>query len=148
MLIFIYQNLSFATFVFDGTIRCYTFVFFLGIVEAITMLIPGLSGTATYMILGSYTFVLSLFASPLKNTLVLSLFSLGFIVSAILIIKLMSILFKKYARVTWSIIFAFFLFSCYFLVLQIIDSLNKTNILSFILLVIMGYFLANCFSDN
>ena len=112
------------------------------------MLIPGLSGTATYMILGSYTFVLSLFASPLKNTLVLSLFSLGFIVSAILIIKLMSILFKKYARVTWSIIFAFFLFSCYFLVLQIIDSLNKTNILSFILLVIMGYFLANCFSDN
>ena len=48
------------------------------------MLIPGLSGTATYMILGSYTFVLSLFASPLKNPLVLLLFSLGFIVSAIL----------------------------------------------------------------
>ena len=148
MLIFIYQNLSFAPFIFDGTIKCYTFVFFLGIVEAITMIIPGLSGTATYMILGSYTFVLSLFASPLKNTLVLLLFGLGFIVSAILIIKLISLLFKKYSRITWSIIFAFFLFSCYFLVLQIIDSLCKTNLLSFILLVIMGYFLANCFSDN
>lgn len=148
MLIFIYQNLSFAPFVFDGTIKCYIFVFFLGVVEAITMIIPGLSGTATYMILGSYTFVLSLFASPLKNIPVLLLFGLGFIVSAFLIIKLMAILFKKYARVTWCIIFASFLFSCYFLVLQIIDSLCKTNFFSFILLVIMGYFLANCFSDN
>ena len=148
MLIFIYQNLSFETFIFDGTIRCYVFVFFLGIVEALTMIIPGLSGTSTYMILGSYTFVLSLFASPLKNILVLFFFGLGFIVSAFLIIKLMAILFKKYIRVTWCIIFASFLFSCNFLVLQIIDSLCKTNFLSFILLVIMGYFLANCFSDN
>ena len=48
----------------------YLWIVFLGMIDALSMIIPGLSGTAIYLMLGSYSFILNLFNSRI-------IFSLG-----------------------------------------------------------------------
>lgn len=70
------------------------FLIFVGVLEATTMIIPGISGTAVMMILGVYNLLLSTFSNLYSidyisyNLLILLPFILGFILGFILITRI------------------------------------------------------------
>ncbi|MFA5542433.1 MAG: DUF368 domain-containing protein [Bacilli bacterium] len=84
------------------------FLFFVGVVAASTMIIPGISGTAILMILGVFTYLvgeinilidylLAFDISSIWSTGVgLIPFGLGIIIGGVLLARLVSMLFKKY----------------------------------------------------
>lgn len=51
----------------NASILSYLFLFFLGFLDALTMIIPGISGTALFFMLGSYSFYLLLLQNPLAH---------------------------------------------------------------------------------
>lgn len=105
------------------------------------MVMPGISGTATYMMLGSYTFILNLFASPFSEIGYCLLFGIGLLIGVLLMIKIVNYCFQKHSTLTWNIILAFLFSSIFFLLLKIIDLIDSTNIFSIFLLFIIGFFL-------
>ena len=117
------------------------YILFLGFVDAVTMVMPGISGTATYMMLGSYTFILNLFANPFSQIGLCILFGIGLVFGVLLMIRFVNYCFLKHKNMTWNVILAFLLSSIFFLLLKIIDLIDSTNIFSLFLLFIIGFFL-------
>ena len=120
----------------------YLWIVFLGMIDALSMIIPGLSGTALYLMLGSYNFILSLFSNPFKNILASLSFLIGFIFSFLLLAKLLNYLFKKNYHFTWVMIMAFILFSLITFFGQIPLMFNVSLIIEAIIFIILGIFLA------
>lgn len=86
--------------------------FIMGIIESFSTIIPGVSGTAIYMSLGWYQDILLLFGNLYKfEFLKIIPFGLGLIIGSIIFIKLISFLFKKYKKETYSAILGFLLAS-------------------------------------
>lgn len=86
--------------------------FFMGIIEAFSTIIPGISGTAIYLAFGWYEEILLLFGNLYMLELYKILpFSFGLIISAFFFIKLISFLFKRYEKETYSSILGFLLAS-------------------------------------
>ncbi len=89
-------------------------VFFLGIIAAATMVIPGVSGSLVLMILGYYFGILTAvksfldglkgldFGVMLENGLVLAPFAVGCIIGIFYITKLIEWLFNNYSSATFS----------------------------------------------
>lgn len=80
----------------------YIMVVVIGFLEALTTIIPGISGTATFMILGLYDFVLELFSNPF--TIYLPFFILGLVIGIFLISRIITYLLKKYPNEIYLII--------------------------------------------
>lgn len=93
----------------------YLYIIFLGFVEALTSLIPGISGTAIYIMLNSYEFVLSIFQNPFNNFLILFLFGIGILLGVFLLAKIINYLIKNNFKSIYSIILGFSLSSLYYL---------------------------------
>ncbi len=110
IMLFILKDVRLDVFKLDGFFS-YFFVFFLGVVEALAMIIPGLSGTLVFMMLGSYEFVLTLFANPLGNIFASFLFILGCVLGIFFLARLITYLFINYEHVTWVVIMAFIFLS-------------------------------------
>lgn len=114
-----------ATFVYENSIIHNFFVFCFGVIDAATMIIPGISGTAIFMILGCYPFILSLFSSIIdgglfSGTLVpLFFFGLGLIIGTIVVAKCMSYAFKRHYKATYICIFGFALSSIFLLLFDV-----------------------------
>ena len=138
---FFYTKLELPEFIPNSSIFSYFYIVFLGFVDAVTMVMPGISGTATYMMLGSYTFILNLFANPFSQIGFCLLFAMGLIFGIFLMIKFVNFCFQKYKNMTWNVILSFLLSSIFFLLLKIIDLIDSTNIFSLFLLFIIGFFL-------
>ena len=83
--------------------------FIMGLIESFSMIVPGVSGTAIFISLGVYEKMLNLFIEI--NLLNMFYFSLGFIVMSFVLLKLISFLFSKYKKETYSIILGFLLSS-------------------------------------
>jgi len=69
---------------------------FLGIIEALSTIIPGISGTALYMALGKYEKVIGAFANPLENIIFFIPFITGVIIGILIIAKLITNLLKTH----------------------------------------------------
>lgn len=138
---FIYTKVELNEFIptFGGISAFY--IIFLGFIDAATMIMPGISGTATYMMLGSYTFILNLFAQPFTQIGNCFLFGIGLIIGIFLMIKIVNYSFKNHANLTWDIILSFLFSSVFFLLLKIIDLINSNNIFYIFLLFVIGVFL-------
>ena len=117
----------------------YLWIIFLGMIDALSMIIPGLSGTAIYLMLGSYSFVLNLFSNPLSNILATICFIIGFILAFLLLAKLLDYLFKKNNHLTWLVIFAFILYSLIIFGSEI--PFNSSSIIMAIFFIIAGIIL-------
>lgn len=89
-----------------------------GIVYSAGKIVPGISGSALLMLLGVYEYLLNCLANPfslsVKNILFLSPFIFSFIVSSIILIKLMNYLLKKHYNKTYSVILGFVIGSILF----------------------------------
>ena len=119
------------------TINNFFISFIFGVIEAITSLIPGISGTATYMVLGCYDEVLELFS--FSNLCLLLSFVIGIIVSSLLIINGISCILKKYGEVSKGIIQVFMLSSMLYLFIKMVPFITSYNLLSVICLGLAGY---------
>ena len=116
----------------------YLYIIFLGIIDATTMIIPGISGTATFMMLNAYDFVLKIFSNPFKNIGVTILFFSGILIGIILISKLISYLLKKKKEELYLLIIGFSLSSLIYLFLQLLPKLILAHSLYYLLLFIVG----------
>lgn len=87
--------------------------FVIGIIESLTTIVPGISGTAIFMALGWYENLLDVFEkmSCLKFDITTGLFLGGFIISTIMISKLISWLFSHYKSLAYTGVFAFMISS-------------------------------------
>ncbi len=123
----------------NNTLISNIYILFLGFLDAVTTVIPGISGTATYMMLGSYNFVLALFSKPFEMPFYCFLFGLGLIIGIFVMIKIVNYCFKKKEHITWMCIIGFLLSSILSLALKIIDSINQENLFPLLLLFIISY---------
>lgn len=111
----------------------------MGFIDAITMIIPGISGTATLMMFGVYNELISALSNIMDiNTFKLLIpFCIGLFVGIIFTAKLVDYLFKKYKNKTYSAILGFTLSTILLMGLKCL----KTNysfvelIISFVLLI-------------
>jgi len=146
LIFFIFLSLMFLTtyldtstnFIFTGTVFNYLYVIVLGIIDAFTSIVPGISGTAIFMMLGVYEFVLNILANPFSNIFLIYLF--GMVFGIVVICYIMNYLLKNKKEETHSIIFAFMVGSILILFLDIIEALNLYLIIIFILGVFFGFY--------
>lgn len=86
---------------------------FMGITESLTTVIPGISGTAVFMALGWYEKLLEVFEHMvgLNINMEIILFFISFIISTIMVSKLITFLFKKYKSLAYTGVLAFMIAS-------------------------------------
>lgn len=98
---------------------------FLGLIEAISTIIPGISGTAIFIVLKKYEQILNMLSSPLNNLNMLIPFIIGIIIGILLISKIITYLLRKHPILFMVIIKAFTLST---LIIMFINTLkiNKT----------------------
>lgn len=126
-------------------INNYTY-FPLGVIEALTTLIPGISGTSVYMILGVYDIILDFYANLFNpdNLISFFYFFLGLLIGGYLVAKIILLLLNKYRNIIMTIIFGFMVSA---IIVLFKDALiNSFNIINFILgafLLILGFGLVN-----
>ncbi len=117
------------------------FVFiFIGLLDALTMIIPGISGTAIMMILGCYHLLLNALSSLtslseiLNGLEMLIPFFVGIAIGVISLSKLMSYLLNKKTQITYSAIIGFAIASVITLIFQVF----QTEFLFYEVLISLG----------
>lgn len=84
--------------------------FLIGVIESLTTIIPGISGTAIFMALGWYESLLTIFEEMANFSIsftTAAFFLSGFIISTIMISKLITWLFKNYKVMAYTGVLAF-----------------------------------------
>ena len=86
---------------------------FIGFIDALTTIVPGISGTATLMMLGAYEKLINTLSNLFNfyciedNLKVLFPFAIGFIIGIVFTAKLVQYLFSNYKSKTYSAILGF-----------------------------------------
>ena len=123
--------------------------FVIGVIDALTMIIPGISGTAVMMLLGCYNLLLSFLSSftslqsAFSNILKVIPYLLGIILCVVLLSKLMTYLFEHKKDYIYCGIIGFTLSSVLILFFQTFK--NNYSILETIvaiILLVIGYNIA------
>lgn len=110
----------------------------IGFIDAVTMIIPGISGTAILMMIGVYKELLISLSNIFSNISTIIPFGIGIFIGTILTVKLVDYLFTNYKSKTYSAILGFSYSS---IVIMIVKGLNKITsfndiFLSFIFLLL------------
>lgn len=133
-------------YIYQNNIYNNIYVIIIGIVDAATMIIPGVSGTAVLMMMGCYEFFLSIFSNLYSinnlviNIKVIFLFIMGLSFGIIIITKLMNYLLTKKQKIIYPIIIGFSLSSICILVFEIFSRpINYIQILIGIPLLLLGF---------
>jgi len=118
--------------------------FSIGTIDAATMIIPGISGTAVMMLLGIYDLLLNLLSTINQIFYNLNLYIpyfLGIIITVLSLSKLMSYLFNKKSELMYSGILGFSLSS---ILMLLIDLFSNNNIKIYqIPLFLIGIYISN-----
>ena len=91
----------------------FLYFIFIGFIDALTMVIPGISGTATLMMLGAYEKVIEMYSNIFNfslffdNLTLLIPYLIGIAIGIIGTVKLIQFLFKNYKEKTYSAILGF-----------------------------------------
>lgn len=125
------------SFLFTPSLMNYLYVVLLGIIDAFTSIVPGISGTAIYMMLGVYEFVLEILSNPFSLNFVI--YGVGLIFGIVIVCYLMNYLFKTKKSETMSAVFAFMVGSILILFLNLIKEINIYLIIIFIIGGVFGY---------
>lgn len=124
-------------FIFKGTLEHYLFVVFLGMIDAFTSIVPGISGTSIFMMMGSYQFVLNILGNPF--CLLFIIYGIGVVGGIISVCYIMNYLLKNFKKETYSAIFALMVGSLGILFLTVYRNLSVFTGLIFILGVFLGF---------
>jgi putative membrane protein len=103
---------------FDFQFSTYLLLIVLGMVASITMIVPGISGSAVLLVLGFYTAIVSNvvgnifdFDNIVYNLKVIIPFAIGAVIGIILFSKLLNILLEAYPKQTYAAILGFIIAS-------------------------------------
>jgi len=126
-----------------------------GLIDAAATVIPGISGTALLMIIGTYENIISSISNltnisiTIKNLNILIPYTIGMILGIIVVVKIMDYLFKHHKEKTMSFIIGISLSSIIILIMKtIIYPFNIKNLLIGIIMLILGYFIGNKLDRN
>ena len=127
-------------------------MFVIGIIEAATMIIPGISGTAVLMALGLYHVLIEMFSNLsnlnifIVNIKVIVPFGLGLLIGSWFFIKLMDYLLSNYKIKTYWVIIAFAISSIVLMFEKAFESsYTLTDVIIGFSLLIIGYFSSRSF---
>lgn len=124
------------------------FWFIIGFIDALTMIIPGISGTAILMMLGCYNDVILMYANPLSNIHMLIPFGFGLVITVLLLTKIFNWLFNNCSKSIYLLILILVLISILSLIQNIFSSTYNTfSLIIGIILFIFGY-LFSYFIEN
>lgn len=93
-----------------------------GSVDALTMIIPGISGTAIFVMLGCFNDIINIYANPFSNIKSIIPFLIGIVLIIMLVTKLISFLFRECSK-------SMYLFIIFLLFISLISLIN--NIFTF-----------------
>lgn len=126
----------------------YQFIFYIiiGFIDALCMIIPGLSGTAILMMIGCYKMLITVLSNLtninhiIDNFKIILPFTIGLIIGIIVTIKIVNYLFNNYPTKTYNIIYGFLLSSITYMFITTLKSNYTINqvLIGFILFII-GY---------
>ena len=123
----------------------YFTIFFLGILESITMILPGVSGTALFMYLNIYQYILGLMSTITLNSII---FITGIIIGFILFSKVISIILLTY-KIKLLYVITGLMISTILIILK--DTLNCDydfrSLLIGTILFVIGYFITKKYSE-
>lgn len=108
------------------------YIVILGIIEAISTIVPSLSGSAIFMMLNSYDYVLSLYSSININTIY---FFVGILIGLFVSIKAIKIIISKYKNIFMTIISALSISTIICLFIKSINTFNELIIGSIFLIL-------------
>lgn len=126
--------------------------FFIGFIDAATMIIPGLCGTAIMMLLGCYDLLLNLMSNIssingiISNINLLIPYSLGVLVTILILSKVIGYLFNNKSTYVYFSIFGFASSSVLVLFISAFkNGFDLWNLLISLILLIIGIFIGNKF---
>lgn len=118
-------------------------VFFIsGILEAIGTVVPGVSGTALLMVMGTYSTIINSIGN-FDNIKILIPFIFGFVIGVIIIVKTINYLFKKCKNKVYAFVLGILLSSIVLLIVQSFkDSFKIIHLIIGLILMIFGIFIS------
>lgn len=128
----------------ENKVLNFLYFVFAGFIDAFTMVVPGISGTATLMMIGAYNKLMETFSNLLNltlftsNFLIILPFAIGMTIGIIFTVKLISYLFKCYKDNTYSAIIGF---SISTIILMAIKCINSSYTLSNLILAFIMLFI-------
>lgn len=131
----------------------YFLLFFVGVVAAATMIIPGISGSFMLMVMGYYKPILNVineftsFENVMHNFFILLPFGLGVLVGIVGIAKILEYLFKRFEVPTYFGVLGFVLSSIIGIFVQTPITITFFQIVAGILLFSIGFVIAYKLGD-
>ena len=131
----------------------YVFLFFVGVIAAATMIIPGISGSFMLMVMGYYKPILNVineftsFENVMHNFFILLPFGLGVLVGVVGIAKILEYLFKRFEVPTYFGVLGFVLSSIIGIFVQTPITITFFQIVAGILLFSIGFVIAYKLGD-
>ena len=135
--------LGFSCFKWQGAISLidngwqYVYIIILGGIDAFTSIVPGISGTSIFMILGSYELVLSILANPVSLSFLL--YAIGLVLGVVATSYLMAYFFKHWSRQVYVIILSLAVLSLVMLCSEVISGFTIIYGIIFFMGIALGY---------
>lgn len=148
MTVFVFLLSSFKStneFIYENSLLNNLFVFLFGFIDAAAMVIPGISGTAIFLLIGCYPFILKLFASlPTifmnPDFICYISFGLGLFTGIIVVSKIMNYILKSHEKKTYLCITSFAISSILLLCVDLFSiSITCFEFIVGIFLFVIGY---------
>ena len=143
LVIFIYQFQFETSFYPEKNLLDLFLVFVLGMLDAFTMVIPGISGTALFMMLNCYSFIMKLFSNLHKMYLFAFVFGIGNLMGILLTSILVHYLLKKHHDSMQMIILGFTITSLFTLLKPLVLNIQVYEMPFSFILWILGFLLSS-----
>lgn len=117
-------------------------IFMLGVIDAITMIVPGISGTALFMMLNCYHFIMDLFSNLFSKIYFTVTFGIGVIIGILITGYIMNKLLTKHKEKVHLVILGFTISSLIVLLIPIIKMINPFNVIPLAILLILGFIIS------
>lgn len=119
-----------------------------GIIEAISSIVPGISGTALLMVMGTYNIIIFSLGN-MVNLKIMIIFVIGILVGTFLTIKVINYLFKCYNDKMYALILGFLMASIVLIVIQTFrGGASIYELVIGIVFMIIGIFISNVFKEK
>lgn len=127
----------------------FLYFIFVGFIDALTMVIPGISGTATLMMIGAYNKLMETFSNLLDfklfttNFMIMLPFVIGMLIGIVFTVKLINYLFKNYKDSTYSAIIGFSISTVVLMAIKCINSsYTLLNLIVAFVMLFVGFFVS------
>ncbi len=117
-------------------------IFMLGVIDAITMIVPGISGTALFMMLNCYHFIMDLFSNLFSKIYFTITFGIGVIIGILITGYIMNKLLTNHKEKVHLVILGFTISSLIVLLIPIIKMINPFNVIPLAILLILGFIIS------